>query len=213
MISYNLSIYFLYKNMKKLNSLQVEQILRKKQISFFTPRDFMRLFGAPLISVNSFLNRHTKNGIFIKVRNGLYLFKENSPPKFLIANKLYEPSYISFETALSYYHIIPETIYTIFSATTKASREYGALDTRFIYHRIKKSYFHGYEPKIINNLTVYMAEPEKALIDYLYFVDLKKKNMNIRINTAPLSYKKLLAMAKSFNRKNLLTLINQLYVK
>lgn len=199
--------------MKKMNSIQVEKILREKNISLFTPRDFQHLFGASLLAVNSFINRHVKTGIFKKIKNGLYAFGENMPPKFLAANKLYEPSYISFETALSYYHIIPEIIYTIFSATTKASREYESLNTNFVYHRIKKYYFCNYVPKTINNLTVYMAEPEKALVDYLYFVDLKKKELNNRINIGALSYKKVIKIAKMFKRKRLLMLINKLYAK
>ena len=43
----------------------------------------------------------------------------NEETFFLIANKIYNPSYVSFEMALSYYRLIPEGVYSITSATAK----------------------------------------------------------------------------------------------
>ena len=199
--------------MEKLNLLQVEQTLREKGVFLFTPLDFQRLFGVSFFSSKNFIHRHISTGLFIKARNGLYVFTENRPSKFALANKLYEPSYISFETALSYYHVIPESIYTVFSATTKASRNFDALDTQYTYHRIKRDLFFDYRVEKIDGITVSIAEPEKALVDYLYFVDLKKKSLNERIDVSSIKKKNVVKIAKLFKRRTLLKLVEMIYVK
>jgi len=196
--------------MEKLNLLKVTQILKKKKICIFTPLDFQRIFGVSFYSAKNFISRHTKTGLFIKVKNGMYIFTENKPPQFFIANKLYQPSYISFETALSYYGIIPETIYTVFSATTKPSREFEVVNKVFNFHRIKKEFFFGYRPQKIEGITVLIAEPEKALADYLYFVDLKKKRVNERIDARNISKKYIKEIAKFYKRKSLIDLLNKI---
>lgn len=199
--------------MEKLNSLQVVQLLRQKGLFIFTPLDFQRVFRTSFYSAKNFIHRHTATGLFTKIRNGLYVLSENKPPKFILANKLYQPSYISFESALSYYHIIPESIYTIFSATPKVSRTFDTSDTEYIYHRIKKELFFDYRAERIDDITFLIAEPAKALVDYLYFVDLKKKSLNERIDVAKFSKKDAVKIAKLFRRKTLLQLLDKLYDK
>lgn len=199
--------------MERLNSLKVGQFFRQKGICIFTPLDFQRFFGVSFNAAKNFIHRHISSGLFIKVRNGLYVFTEKKPSNFMLANKIYQPSYISFETALSYYHIIPESIYTIFSATTKSSREFAAIETEYVYHRIRKKLFFGYAPKKINGITFLIAEPEKALLDYLYFADLKKRTLSERLDLSGIKKRRLIALAKVFQRKSLINLIDKIYVK
>ena len=121
-----------------MNYIQVEGELKKRNIQLFTPLEFQRIFKSSYNNAKSFINRSVKRGLFIKFRNGLYALSNTDIPKFFIANKLYDPSYISFETALSYHHIIPEIVYTISSVTTKASREFKTKEGNFLFHRIKR---------------------------------------------------------------------------
>ena len=109
---------------KKLNRLQVEEKLKSMRISVFTPLEFARIFDIAEQSASVFLSRNVKSGLFEKLRNKFYILKDSHPSHYFIANKLYQPSYISLETALSHYGMIPETVYTITSVTTKASREF-----------------------------------------------------------------------------------------
>ncbi|MCK5784370.1 MAG: hypothetical protein KAH06_07980 [Desulfobacterales bacterium] len=66
------------------------------------------------------VTRSLKSGDFLKLKRGLYLFskrlRRDSLSRFLIANKLYGPGYISFESALSYHGLIPEAVYSTTSA-------------------------------------------------------------------------------------------------
>lgn len=196
-----------------MNYIDVAEELKKRNVKVFTPLEFQRIFKVSYNNSKSFINRNVKRNRFIKLKNGLYTFSGADIPKFVIANKLYTPSYISFETALSYYHIIPETIYTIFSATTKASREFEAQESSFIFHRIKKEAFFGYIPEKIDNTVILIAEPEKALLDYLYFVVLKKKIFNNRLNIKHISKIKLLKYAKHFKKDKLIQFVKGLYDK
>ncbi|GFP43259.1 hypothetical protein HKBW3C_02389 [Candidatus Hakubella thermalkaliphila] len=111
---------------------------------------------------------------------------------------------------LSYHHLIPETVYTITSATTKPTREFEALDKIYHYYKIKREAFLGYEPKKIDGVTVLIAEPEKALVDYLYFVSLKKKALNERLTTKNLNRRKVLEYAEAFKREGLLRLMEKI---
>ena len=141
------------------------------------------------------------------------MLKDSRPSSYFIANRLYQPSYISLEKALSHYGIIPETVYAITSITTKPTREFKTPQGIFSYQRIKKEAFIGYEPKEIEGTTVFFAEPEKALADYLYFVDLKKISLNDRLDLKDIKKTKLLALARFFKRPNILKLIEQIYVE
>ena len=196
-----------------MNYIAVEKELKRRNIKLFTPLEFQRIFKVSYNNSKSFINRNAKKGLLIKLKNGLYALCSVSVPKFLIANKLYSPSYISFETALSYYHIIPEIVYTIFSATPKASREFESQESLFLFHKIKKEVFFGYVPKKVDNIVVLIAEPEKALLDYLYFVILKKKRFNDRLNMKSISKLKLLQYAKCFKKDELIQLARGLYDK
>lgn len=195
---------------KKLNPILVQNELSRKKIFIFTPLEFERLFGVSSKATTSFIFDHTRKNLFSKLRNGLYALTSNLPSELLIANKLYQPSYISLEYALSYHHLIPETVYTITSATTKPTREFEALDKIYHYYKIKKEAFLGYEPKKIDGVTVLIAEPEKALVDYLYFVSLKKKALNERLITKNLNRRKVLEYAEAFKREGLLRLMEKI---
>ncbi len=194
---------------KKLNPILVQNELAKKNIFIFTPLEFQRLFNVSEKAATFFIFDYVKRGLFLKLKNGLYALASSLPSELVIANRLYQPSYISFEYALSYYHLIPETIYTITSATTKPTRELEALDKIFRYYKIKKEAFLGYDPRKIDNLTVLIAEPEKALVDYLYFVSLGKKRLSERLVTRNLNKKKVLAYAKAFKRERVIALTKE----
>lgn len=193
-----------------MNPLEVQKKLRESNILIFTPLEFQRIFGISENEAFNFLKYQTKKGLFVRLRNGVYSLTSNIPSEFIVANKLYQPSYISFEYALSYYHLIPETIYTITSATTKPTREFEALDKVFRYYKIKKEAFLGYEPRKIDNVTVLIAEPEKALVDYLYFVSLGKKRLSERLVTKNLNKRKIFDYAKAFRRGSLIALTKEI---
>jgi len=188
--------------MDKLNLISVQDRLLKSNISIFSVRDFIRIFRVLPKTARSFLSYHSKNDLFARVRQGIYIANFNPPQKFEAANYLYKPSYISFESALSFYGVIPETIYTVTSATTKASKEFNLQSQSYQYNKIKKKLYFGYQPIKLRGRLVLMADKEKALLDYLYFHSLKKKHfLNERLSLNKIDRKKLGAYVNYFKKR------------
>lgn len=200
---------------KKINALIAQKTLKKAGLALFSVLDYQRILGVKNYnSARSNISRYLKLGIIQKARKGLYFLTDNPPSNFEIANKIYQPSYISFETALSFYNIIPETIYEIISATWRFPREFIVNGIKFSYKKIKKECFKGYTSLKYKNSYILIAEPEKALADYLYLVALGKKQMMYeRINLDKIQKNKLIAYAQLFNKRKIIDLINQLYAQ
>mgnify|MGYP003678728397 FL=1 len=120
---------------------------------------------------NDKISELLKSKALISIRRGLYITGPKidlpSPEPFLIANHLRGPSYVSLESALSYWNMIPERAYEISSVTIKTSKLYKTSVGRFSYQQLKIPYYSfgikniEYSPK----QTMLVASPEKALCD------------------------------------------------
>lgn len=196
---------------QKIQPLHVADILQEKGISLFTPRDFSRIFRTSAQQTRYFLETYTKRGFLVRLKKDVYALKMRLPNEEAIANALYKPSYLSLEYALSHYGVIPESVYAITSVTTKITVSFTALGKEFSYRKIKKEAFTGYVPEKRNDKTVFVAEPEKALADYLYFVSIGRKTFNDRIDCSRLDKKKALRYGALFQRKTLSALIEQAF--
>lgn len=120
---------------------------------------------------NDKISELLKSKALISLRRGLYITGPKldlpTPEPFLIANHLRGPSYVSLESALSYWNMIPERAYEISSVTIKTSKIYRTPVGRYSYRHLKTPYYsYGiksieYSPK----QTLLVASPEKALCD------------------------------------------------
>jgi predicted transcriptional regulator of viral defense system len=201
---------------KLLNWIKVQKKLKEKGLLIFRPWDIVRLFGVSKAAIGSFMYRNAKKGLLIRLKKsqagGLYALADNLPSQYLIANRIYEPSYISFDAALSFHGVIPETIYSITSATPKATREFAVAGIIYQYFLIKKEIYVGYRPIRYRDSVVLMAEAEKALADYLYFVDLKKRDLHYeRIDLQKIKRHKLIKYIKLYKRPKMLALVERIY--
>ena len=90
-----------------------------------------------------------------------------APENSLIGNHIYGPSYISMETALSHYGLIPERVYAITSMTTKPSKEFKTSVGLYSYSYLPLPYYaFGIKNVVLDEKQqVLMASPEKALTD------------------------------------------------
>ena len=112
-----------------------------------------------------------RKGYITKIRNNYYIFadkKKDETLLFLLANAIYTPSYISLESALSYYHIIPEGVYTMTSITTLKTNRFETPLGHFNYAHVKNQLFFGYKIIKANEMQFKIATIEKAILDYLY---------------------------------------------
>ncbi len=106
-----------------------------------------------------------------KLINKWYLFSEIPMDEMLlyrISNCLYRPSYVSLASALSHYHFIPEAVYTQQAITTRKTILYKTPAGAFQYRTLKPAFYFGYRVLQKDKLPVLMADPEKALLDFLY---------------------------------------------
>ena len=196
---------------KLMNWHLFEKKLKEKKIFLFTSLDVKRIFSISKIATTFLLHRYAKQGLIMRLKKGLYLFPEAGVPDFYIANKLYEPSYISLETALSYYGIIPETVYEITSVTTKATRRFKVKDKIFSYRSLKKEVFTGYSGHQQRGSTFLMAEPEKAFVDLCYLKMISNEKPLDRFSREKIKTTKTLRYAKLFNNKKLIKIIKALF--
>jgi predicted transcriptional regulator of viral defense system len=192
-----------------LKPIPVREELLRRSVSVFSPLDFKRIFGINRLRTKYFLEEYTRNGLFLRLKNGLYALKIDLPSEEEIANVLYRPSYLSFEYALAMYNILPEMPYSVTSATTKPTRLFTVGEKSFSYLTIKRAAFAGYAPTQRAGRTVMIADPEKALVDYLYFISLGHKPHNDRLNTSSLDRQKTLSYASLYQRESLVQMVNE----
>ncbi len=117
--------------------------------------------------------RWTASGKLVQLKRGTYLlaspYRKAEPYGPHLASILAKPSYISLEKALEHYNLIPEgvTIYT--SVTTKRPSRFDTPAGIFDYRHIQIPLFWGYSAVTLDRQTGFMAFPEKALLDFVYF--------------------------------------------
>ena len=105
--------------------------------------------------------------------SGFYMFADrqvNESYLFMLANRIYEPSYISRESALAYYLIIPESVLGVTSVSSRKTKQFESDWGRFSYRSIKPTLMFGY--RIIEQdkkIKYKIARLEKAILDYLYW--------------------------------------------
>ncbi len=192
---------------KLVNQTVFATKIKGKKLYIFSPSDICLLFGVSAVATSALLHRYKKQGFILQLKQGLYVFPDILPPDVYIANKLYSPSYISLEFALSYHGVIPETVYEITSVTTKATRRFETLGKVFSYRKIKKIGYTGYEIQKQQGLSFYLADAEKAFVDANY-LRLKNKQKPIsRFNKEKINPEKALRYAKLFNNPKLLSII------
>jgi hypothetical protein len=122
---------------------------------------------------NKIANLETE-GKLIRLKRSLYVVSPDVSGKLLstelIANHIYGPSYISMESALRYYSLIPEHVHVVRSMTTKRSRFFENSISRFDYIHCSDEYYPiGINQKTGDGYTFLIASPEKALCDLIAY--------------------------------------------
>ncbi|MGE0088143.1 MAG: hypothetical protein AB7S50_01550 [Bacteroidales bacterium] len=118
------------------------------------------------------LTNWVKKGYLLKLRNSLYSFPEyleNPEFTYFIANRMYRPSYISLQTCMAFYGLIPEAVTQITSISSLKTADFKNNFGYFQYQSVQPNLFFGYEQKpLLKDLSILIASPEKAILDFLY---------------------------------------------
>jgi predicted transcriptional regulator of viral defense system len=186
--------------------IEIEDKLRATGLALFTSQEFRRALGGGGAAAKMQLVRAVKKGLVQKLKDnrGLYALPKHPLHPWLVANRLLRPSYVSLETAMAHYGLLPESVYAVTSVTTRTTRSFQSLGRLFTYQKVKASAFGGYRPMDLDGQSVWVAEPEKAIADYLYFVHLGKKTLSERLRWSTLSRAKVRHYLGSFERPALL---------
>lgn len=139
--------------------------------------------------VNDKINKLKRKGHIETLKKGLYLhispFVQNPISKEIIANTMLSPSYVSFDYALYYYGLIPESVFDVTSATTKRSKSFETNNGFFSFVHIKKELFSlGLSIESTKNGNFIIATKEKALCDKVYYT----KDMQITSKKSMISF-------------------------
>lgn len=167
------------------------------------------------------LNEWQDKGYIKKVVRGYYIFSDlqlSEEILFKIANRIYLPSYISLESALSYYHLIPESVYGITSISTRKTYHFRTSIGEFIYRTLKPPLFFGYDLIKFQEKYLKMASIEKVLLDYFYLhsdIETEQDFDSLRINKEmffeKMNEEKLQNFLEKFNQKKLTGRINRFW--
>lgn len=111
-----------------------------------------------------------KDKDILRVKKGFYVLgKEYNKPynKYVLANQIYGPSYITAQTALAFWNMIPERVELIISMTTKRKKLFETPVGRFSYLYCNKKVFNlGINLEHAGDQKNFLiASPEKALCD------------------------------------------------
>lgn len=119
------------------------------------------------------LSRWTASGKLYQLRRGLYAlappFQKIKPHPFLIANRMARGSYVSCQSALAYYGLIPEYVPTITSVTSGRPARWQTPFGIFEFYHLKSEWLRGYRQlEAAEGQKVFIAAPEKALLDLIH---------------------------------------------
>lgn len=125
------------------------------------------------VHVRRQLGRWVKAGKVYQLRRGLYAlappFQQTKPHPFLIANQLVRPSYVSLQSALAFYGLIPEYVPLTTSITSDRPQELSTSLGSYQFKRVRTDrFFAFYLEDLGEGQSAYLAEPEKALLDLVY---------------------------------------------
>lgn len=190
-----------------MNWHNFSETMRRKNILLFSALDVRRVFSMSESAATFLLYRYAKKGFITRIKRGLYVFPDSLPHDLYIANKLYEPSYVSLEFALSYHRIIPETVYEVTSVTSKSTRRFETLGKIFSYRRIARRAFTGYVVVQQQGCSFAIADPEKAFIDTLYYRLLAGHDSLDRFDKEKINKEKALAYADLLHNRELSAMI------
>src|SRR3989338_4480906 len=174
-------------NEKTINKLESLQFFTKSALLAFAP--------AKTEALNQNIKRWTRNGLILRLKNGLYVTKTYMDRSMhdvayleLVANKLVIPSYLSLEYVLQKHNLLTEATFAFTSVALKSTRRFVNNLGSFYYHSVKADLFFGFETKHYGKNVIFEATPAKALFDYLYLhapnLESEREIDELRINWA-----------------------------
>lgn len=158
--------------MKKIEALLILQKSGRDIFNLIDLKKLLRIESDNTAYIQA--NRLTKEGLLDRIAKGVYCLKDKKPADFETANFLYRPSYVSLESALTYYGILIQVPQVITSVTLKRAKKIRAFNKEFVYLHLDQRYYSDY----IREQHFIIGTPEKAIIDTVFFASYGKTVIN-----------------------------------
>ena len=178
-----------------MKAIELLKLLQKMNKPFYTIADLEKITSLPRESLYVALKRWEGGGIIERVTQGVYVPMGSNISLENVAAQLYIPNYLSFESALAKYGVLNLIPYTLTFATTRKTRKYTLRKQEIEFRQVSAELFFGFEMK--NG--IYIALPEKAFLDEVYFVARGKAALDFdEVDIQKLSSKTLKDYSKRF---------------
>ena len=178
-----------------MKGIELLKTLQKINKPFYTVADMEKITALPRENLYVALRRWEIGGIIERVAQGIYVPMGSNISLENVATQLYIPNYLSFESALAKYGILNLIPYTLTFATTRKTRKYTIQKREIEFRQISSQLFFGFQMK--NG--IYIASPEKAFLDEVYFVVRGKATLDFdELDIKKLSIKSLKQISRKF---------------
>ena len=165
---------------------------------------FRNITGKDSAYAKQYIHRLKEKGYISEVKRNRYTIQKDP---LIVASRIVWPSYISLWSAIRFHNLteqLPQQVWTI--TTRKLSKKevmFG--DTKIVFMHTKPKYFFGFKKMMLGGFEVFMAEPEKAIIDSMFFrkISFSELAFIIRENSKSLDIKKLAGFASMMDNKSL----------
>lgn len=148
-----------------MDRFAMQKKLLTSEFDYFYLVDMLKDYHAPRDQITRFL----RNGWITRIKKGIYVLGPDFGrpySKFVLANMIYGPSYVSGHSALAYYGAIPERVDLMESETPNRNKEFTTPAGKFLYSYVNlKRYVHGIQRVQLDDRRAFLiATPEKALL-------------------------------------------------
>ena len=180
--------------------MKLQELNNIKKI-YFGYEEIARVFGISLDSAKVTASRYVRQGLLLRVKRNLYVRREvwnaaTIEEKFSLANLAQVPSYISLTTALEYYEITTQMLRNFYeSVAIKRTKEINLNGSVFRYTKLTSDLYFGF----IKEKGVFIATPEKALLDAFYLMSYGRYSLDISaLNAAKLDRDEIKRLSQAF---------------
>jgi predicted transcriptional regulator of viral defense system len=131
---------------------------------------YARKYNLSIRSVHAALKRQEQKGLVERVSNKVYINKlaKGFSQRDLL-HVLRPDSYISLESALAEYGLTSQVPRALTCVSPKYVRNIKSKTVNISFRKLKKDLYWGYSAKKTRYSIYNLAEPEKALLDWIYF--------------------------------------------
>jgi len=180
-----------------MKTIELLKIL--KDYPLFTENDVAKIVDKRPEYIKTLLYRIRKQKLIYRIERGKYTIHNDC---LIFASYVCAPSYISLWTALRYYNLteqLPKTIFVMVPRPRK-SLKFQNIEIEFI----KTKHFFGFKKERYRDFDIFMAEPEKAMMDSLLSKKIPFDEVVKAIKTKQPNIKKLVNHAIRIKNRSLI---------